>query len=549
MKKIVCGIFAFFALSLFAAIDKDKVFVVANNNDANSMELARYYCSMRAIPEKNIVALAMPKNNGFLSRADYFKFVENPLMEALVKNGALSAIDLAVVDDKGRREVMLTRVNLDYLVLCKGIPWAISEEKSEKPPAATNATAACVDSEISARFLKQKKFNGFISNPSFGKVDEQWRIKGLIRVARLDGATFDDVKKSLTKMMSAEQNGLRGRVYIDKSKYAKQGDDWMDSAAKIFIEAGYDVSIDDKRAVMGLDARMDGAAFYFGWYSGSPCGYFSIPEFSLADGAIGWHIFSFSGYSFAKNRWVSSFVSKNAAVTDGNVFEPFLALTRNIRVFTRLLFSTETQVLPSEAGFASLLGLSWQNMYLGDPLYNPFKKDLQAQLNDIENGKIDEFSQYAVIRKANLIDKQQGRVQALNFLRRYIVKIPDVALIWKIAEFSEELSAKQKFAQALYERGFYRDVQYVGLAFEVANFLMKDNSKDALAVYEGIFDAHRKSMSLRRLAAKKAELAAQKCGLNVSASVKDELNKMVQEEIKKAEQKFEEKLKQRKNKK
>ncbi len=533
MKKLFYCILLFLTTSLFGAIDKNMLFVVANSNDANSLELAREYCAMREIPKKNIIEISIPKNNGYLSRADYFKHLENPLMEALVKKGALSAFDLNVFDSLGRREIMLTRVNLDFLVLCKGIPWGILEEKSAQKVPFHSASAACVDSEISARFLKPKNnnvFGGFLKNPAFAQDFAKWRSSGVIRVARLDGASFEDVKNMLSKTMLVEQNGLRGRAYIDKSRYAELGDKWLDVATKVLSEAGFDVSVDSAKPVMGLDSRMDGVAFYFGWYSTYPCGYFAIPKFALADGAIGWHIFSYSARSFTKNQWSATFVAKNSALTDGNVFEPYLALTRNIGVFTKLLFSSEN-LLPAEVAFASLMALSWQNTYLGDPLYNPFKKNLDAQLKDIEVGKIDNLSQYVIIRKANLIEKQSGKTSSLNFLRKYIGKIPDIALIWKIAQLSDSGAEKLKLASALFYREFYKDINYVGLAFEVAKSVLEESPKDALAFYEAIFYAQKNIDSIARAAAKKAELASEKCGIPVSEDIRALLNKMAREEI------------------
>ena len=339
-------------------------------------------------------------------------------------------------------------------------------------------------------------------------------------------------------MLKAEQMGLRGRVYIDKSKYAKLGDDWLDGATKLFSELGFDVSVDNDKATMGFGSRMDAAAVYFGWYSIRPCGYFTMPKFSLADGAIGWHIFSFSASSFAKTSWASTFVSKNAAITDGNVFEPFLALTRNIDVFVKLLYLKRASLLPSEAAFASLPVLSWQNMYIGDPLYNPFKKDIKQQLADIENGNIDELSQYSIIRVANLIDRQRGRKEALAFLNQNKGKMPDNAILWKIIEFSDSEREISDNATELLQRAIYKNPQYVGLAFELGNLLLKLNrSPDALGLFEDIFATYKYPVGLNRLAAQRAELASNKCGEDVSAPVRDVLNKIVQEQVKALERK------------
>ena len=537
MRKIFQLLLMFSILPVFAEIDKDKIFVVANSNESASLDLAWHYCKLRDIPQKNIISLKIPEHKGYLTRAEYIEHLENPLLSELLSRGAISALDIGSKDSLGRRDFMLTRINTDFIVLCKGIPWGVYGD-SKKTAIDPKTSAACVDSEISARFLKQDSFKGFVQNKAFGKSAEFWRSFGLIRVARLDGCDYESIKNNLSKMLKAEQMGLRGRVYIDKSKFAKLGDDWLEAAAKFFGELGFDVSVDNEKATMGFDSRMDAAAVYFGWYSTRPCGYFTMPKFSLADGAIGWHIFSFSALSFAKTSWASTFVSKNAAITDGNVFEPFLALTRNIDVFAKLSYLKRANLLPSEAAFASLPALSWQNMYIGDPLYAPFKKDIKQQLADIENGNIDDLSQYSIIRVANLIDRQRGKKEALAFLNQNKGKMPDNAIVWKIIELSVSESEKSDNATVLLQRAIYKNPQYVGLAFELGELLLKLNrSQEALDLFEGIFAMYKTPIGLNRLAAQRAEEASSKCGKDVSVPVRTVLNKIAQEQIKALERK------------
>ncbi|MBO5255293.1 MAG: TIGR03790 family protein [Opitutales bacterium] len=256
--RIVLFLVFFATCLLNASIDNKKVFVVANMLDRHSVELAKSYCKYRAIPEKNIILLDIPKNTGIVSRDFYVHYIENILFLKLIELGAINALDLKSNDSYGRGQLILSRINLDYLVLCKGIPWGVSDREKSKRKAISFANSdASVDSEISARFLPSNKYKGFMKNPAFAKTGEEWRLYGLIRVARLDGASFDDVKKMLQNTQDVESRGIVGRAYFDKCKRAKLGDDWIDSAAKILKEHGFDISIDESRTVMNLGHRMD----------------------------------------------------------------------------------------------------------------------------------------------------------------------------------------------------------------------------------------------------------------------------------------------------
>ncbi len=524
--RLLFVIFLFASALTWGAIDKNKVFVVVNSANEKSVKLAKDYCKFRDIPEANIVLLNIPQNNGVVSRKFFSDNIEKPLFAELLRKGGVSAMDLKVLDSMGRPELLLNAINLDFLVLCKGIPWGVSDLPQEKwrTVSVSNASAS-VDSEISARFLSSKRYDGFLKNPAFKKIDSLWRSFGLIRVARLDGASFDDVYKMIENIAFVENNGLRGRAYLDKSKRAKLGDDWLDVASDILQKQGFDVSVDERTSVMGWGQRMDYPAFYFGWYSTVPCGYFTMPNFS-AKGMIGWHIYSFSALNMnLKNSWTSTLISKGATSTDGNVFEPYLGLTRNIAVFVKLVF--EHKLLPAEASFASLQVLSWQNIYIGDPLYNPLKKSLDEQLKNLSN---DDFSQYSVIRKANLIEREFGSDKARVYLASFVGKIPDNAIKWKIYELSKNNAEKIVYAQSVAED---ISVNYLGLAFEACTFLEKNGKWDIVFdTYEKIFHKYISNEKLLRFVALKAQVASRHCSRELSPLIKIVLEKIEEEKLK-----------------
>ena len=552
MHKIITLIISALAAAICpAAVSPSKVFVVANSAVDGSTELARYYCKTRSIPQKNIILIDLPlpkistprgittdELNGFVPRKTYLDKIETPIIKQLVSLGAIEAFPLGGSDPLGRENLLPTRINFDYLVLCKGVPWGISTRAAKAKIINKFSTEeSSVDSELSARFLKMKSLKGAVPNPAFKRFGDEWKSYMLLRVARLDAITFSDARKLIYNALYAETNGLRGRAYIDKSHYAKLGDKWLDSAAKLLISEGFDTTVDNLSAVMDYDARFDAPAVYFGWYSTAPCRYFTVPAFSCAPAMIGWHIYSFSALSLTdKNFWTPTFAAKNSAATDGNVFEPYLSLTRNIDVFADCLFAKK--MLPSEAAFAALPSLSWQNIYIGDPLYNPHKTPLSAQLENVARGKIDAYSQYSLIRNANLIAKTDGNAAAASYLKQFEGKLPDTALVWKIAELTPSRENILRAANLLFGRKIFNDPQYTGLAFEIAAALQKHSEpRLALNYYESIISNDTLAFA-HPLAAKRAEAAAKKASLDVSQKTRKILNKIAAEEIKKLEAKM-----------
>ena len=470
-KNLYIFLLLFACVAAHGGVRPSAVYVAANANDEKSLELASYYCRVRGVPAANIIKLDLPKHNGIVSRNVYLEKIEGPLFSELIRLGAIQASDFGIKDSLGRPDLFLTKFDVDFLVICKGVPWGVRSSKKEKANSSKTESSS-LDSEISARFLRQKSFGGFVKNPAFSSTGDSWKAYGLVRTARIDGPSYEAARRVISSALNAERRGLRGRVYVDKSRFSPLGDKWFDALAGILKLQGFDVSVESSKRLLGFADRMDACAVYFGWYSRKPCGWFSMPAFMCADGMMGWHIYSFSALNLADpNSWSAALIEKNAASTDGNVFEPFLALTRNAQMFVKLVF--EDKMLPAEAAFASLPALSWQNIYIGDPLYNPLAVGLDAQIAEIDAGQIDGLSQYSLIRKANLIAASAGNEAAAQFLSKYEGRVSDNALLWRKAELLQDPNFRVSAARQLLSRRIYTDIGYLGLAFELAAFLEK----------------------------------------------------------------------------
>lgn len=467
---------ALFALCARAEVLPSKVYVVANSDDPDSLAIADFYASARGIPKGNIVGLPMPKA-GKISKAEYFEKIENPLVAELAKRGALKAVKLGGREPSGREIYSYVSHDIGFLVLCRGVPWGVNPSPNSPAPNPPKSfsDAASVDSEISGRFVSSKSFAGFVKNPLFNNYS--WAmtpsITGTIPVARLDGVSRADVEASVKNALEAEKKGVRGRVYIDESKREKTGDKWLSAAGKILSAAGFDVSENTEPRLFGFADRMDAPAFYFGWYAFNPSGYFADKNFKFPAGASALHIFSFSAANMRdRNSWTPAFTAEGASATFGNVYEPYLGGTHYPHVYVLAL---ARGMSAGEAATAAMPFLSWQGVFVGDPMFKPFKTDLKKQMENIDAGEIDELSQYSVIRMINSISKKSGARAAFDYASKYVGKMPDAALLWKLAQLAaadKNTSASEQLARDALSRDIYSKVSDRGLAFEICAYLI-----------------------------------------------------------------------------
>jgi hypothetical protein len=93
-------------------------------------------------------------------------------------------------------------------------------------------------------------------------------------------------------------------------------------------------------------------------------------------GAIAVHIHSFSASTLhdPNANWAGPLLTKGAAATLGNVYEPYLQLTAHLDIFNDRLLHGFTF---AESAAMATPALSWMNIAVGDPLYRPFASWLQ----------------------------------------------------------------------------------------------------------------------------------------------------------------------------
>src|SRR5205809_7494921 len=103
---------------------------------------------------------------------------------------------------------------------------------------------------------------------------------------------------------------------------------------------------------------------------GNVAGPFNQPG-RFVPGAIAAHIHSYSAATLRDENsgWAGPLVSRGAAATVGNVYEPYLELTAHLDILNDRLLHGFTF---AESVFMSSRGLSWMGLALGDPLYRPY---------------------------------------------------------------------------------------------------------------------------------------------------------------------------------
>jgi uncharacterized protein (TIGR03790 family) len=347
--------------------------VVFNAADPVSTDLARYYAKGRAIADDHLIGLnfTLPQE---ISREEYQKFIAAPVQAALVGKGWWTLTGGRVTASKIR-----------FVALIKGIPLKIrsvgppATPLTGMPPEIGSRDEASVDSELACLGLGAVPTLGPVQNPFFRRftsILEATIDPGLLLVCRLDAPDATTVRGMIDDALGAERDGLWGWAYVDsgwaqgREGYA-EADQWLATAAAQMREKGIPVLWDKAPETLPPGYPVTDAALYYGWYAANINGPFADAAFRFRHGAIAVHIHSFSAATLNSPTvgWSGPLLERGAAATLGNVYEPYLSLTANLDVFQDRLMAGFTF---AEAAYASLRGLSWMNVSLGDPLYKPY---------------------------------------------------------------------------------------------------------------------------------------------------------------------------------
>ena len=421
------------------------VAVLANRDDPESLELARYYVAQRGLDETAIVALTMPLSEE-ITWGEFVVTIWNPLVREAVARGWMLASVSEAKDAVGRLQVVSTGHRLDALVICRGVPLRVAHDAAlydpkSNPLTATPAlqtTEASVDSELALLAAGNLPIAAFVPNPFFKQSDpSNYLREQILPVGRLDGPTLNDAKGLVERALATERDGLSGRAYVDIGGPHRQGDEWLEACLPELASLGFETDIDREGGTLPEFARFDAPALYFGWYAGDANGPFNAPGFRFPIGAIALHIHSYSAVTMrsASRGWTGPLVAKGVTATFGNVAEPFLEFTHQPQLLSKALARGEPL---GRAALFAINALSWKAVVIGDPLYRPFAVSAEAQWERRANLAA-AAEPYARLRRMRLLAAAGRGEEALGLGQSGLRQNPSLALALSLA--SMQLSA------------------------------------------------------------------------------------------------------------
>ncbi len=504
----------------------DRLIILANARQPESVALARFYAERRGVPAANIIALPLPETESITWR-QFVDQVWQPLQDELHRRDRIEGTFSDLLDRFGRRRVALTGHSISYLVVCRGVPLRIYNDPTLLPaPSARkmgdqfNKNEAAVDAELSLLAMGNYETAALIANPLFAQ-DGRPTLDGaqVIKVARIDGPSWESARRLVTSALEAERVGLIGRYYVDLGGPHTDGDKWLESTRSQLEALGFDGDAHPGAGSFSPAARFDAPALYFGWYAGNLNGPFAREGFQFPPGAIAMHIHSFSAQTLQSDQaaWCGPLVARGVAATVGNVFEPYLQLTHRPNLLLRALSLGGNF---GDAAYYALPALSWQAVAIGDPLYRPFKVSLEAQraaAKDLPAA----LAPYAVMREANLLARKGQKAEAIGLLRTELRETPSLAAALTLARWLAAEADAPGAARVLEFAGFLKDVRAGDWPSmrEAAGLLASGGSETtALKVYGSLAKSPAPTPEARRELLLEARKVADAAG-NLAASL------------------------------
>ncbi|MGZ5537650.1 MAG: TIGR03790 family protein [Chthoniobacterales bacterium] len=349
--------------------------VVFNSNLPESAELAKFYAQKRGIAGDHLIGLACPRDEE-ITRDDYDRTIAEPLREIFRDRNWWTFHNAP----DGRRTVASSSMRI--VALMKGMPLKI--HAAENYPgdktgegAIGTRNEASVDSELATLAANRREISGVIMNPYFQSYRSirDANESALLLVCRLDAPTAATVRHMITDAVETEKKGLWGRAYVDGAHNTapgfEVGDRWLAETVEQFHKVGVPVVYEDTPALFPNGFPMSDCALYYGWYASGATGPFTDSDFRFTPGAIAVHIHSFSASSLrdANAAWVAPLLTKGAAASLGNVYEPYLQLSTHLDVLNDRLLHGFTF---AESAYMATQVLSWMSVMVGDPLYRPY---------------------------------------------------------------------------------------------------------------------------------------------------------------------------------
>jgi uncharacterized protein (TIGR03790 family) len=243
-------------------------------------------------------------------------------------------------------------------------------------------TLAAVDSELTLIMAGRYQTAGWLPNPfnlRFEKLPVISRVRAkTLRVGRLDGPTPAIARRLVDDALAVEKTGLTGVIYLDARGLAGEPVPgnyvWFDQHLIHLYDLVKQYSplrvVLDKQPGLFPPGSCPDAALYCGWYSLRHY----VPAFTWNKGAVGYHVASSEASTLknpGSNVWCKRLLEEGVAATLGPVTEPYLQSFPLPDQFFPLLMTGKLPLI--EVYFLTVPQVSWMQILIGDPLYQPFK--------------------------------------------------------------------------------------------------------------------------------------------------------------------------------
>ncbi|HEY2140216.1 MAG TPA: TIGR03790 family protein [Chthoniobacterales bacterium] len=492
LRRLGISILFFVSASTDAFADKPlapMTIVVFNKDVPESAELAKFYAQKRGIARDHLVGLSVSKTEE-ISRDEYDTMIRDPL-RAVFKERKWWTLN----EPRGGQVTVATN-QIRFVALIKGMPLKIRPATAypgDKPggPPIGNRNDASVDSEVAALGAFSDQISGPLPNPYFQSYRAISEIEqtAVLLVCRLDAPQVATVRRMITDAVETEKSGLWGRAYIDGAHNSNTGlgvgDQWLREARDQLNKVGVPVVYEDTPEIFPNSYPMTDCALYFGWYAGTVSGPFTQSDFQFVPGAIAVHIHSFSASTLHDENanWAGPLLTKGAAATIGNVYEPYLQLTAHLNIFNDRLLHGFTF---AESAYMSIQAVSWMSVMVGDPLYRPYAAWLELdEKREAEKAPSDWRAYHDFASKNNSLPLEQFRAAAKQFAARTrnAPMLEDIGLLEVAAENYAGASGCFDLARTTYTK---RD-DILRTVLEEADALAKQNkAKRALDLLRSV---------------------------------------------------------------
>lgn len=370
MNRIILSILVCLCWSSISwGLKPEELAVVYNADSELSVRTMQRYCELRNIPEENRFPLYSVAR-GDISRSDFDMKIRKDLMIQALQKG----LRWPASRHGGAR-------TLRAILLMPDIPLKVAHNTElDGKKSYRNNNGASVDNELQLLGTKYPLLS-WLQNPLYGKKARLKDIKDpILAVCRIDGPDEECIRRMVEDPVQVEKTGLWGWTVVDRGGPYKHGEHMFDRAAALAKQNHLALFFETSAKTLADSfPMMPQTAVYYGWYGYPANGPFqpgAPADFKFAPGAIAGHLHSFSSPSIHdKKMWVPALLSRGAAVSAGNVDEPFLAGCIDFGVFHERLMAGYTV---AEAALVATPTLSWQGIVMGDPLYTPFSPKARA---------------------------------------------------------------------------------------------------------------------------------------------------------------------------